>query len=134
MSALPQNHDDRSLGQLFSDLMNETRTLVHQEIDLAKTELKDNATFAGRNAGIAGAGAAVLLIGSLPVIAGLVIALGHVIGYATSSFIVGAVILVIGAVMLMKGINALKSRSLAPQQTTAQVKETKEWAKDQIRR
>lgn len=134
MSALPENHTDRSLGQLFSDLMNETRTLVQKEVELAKTEMKENAAFAGRNAAVAAAGAVVLLIGVLPVVAGLVISLGHKIGYATSSFIVGALVLAVGAVLLMKGIKALKARSLAPQQTTAQIKETKEWAKDQIRR
>lgn len=132
MSALP--HDDRSLGQLFGELMNETRTLVRQEIALAKTELKENAAFAGRNAGIAAAGGAILLVGILPVLAGIVISLGHKIGYATSSFLVGALVLAAGAVLLMKGLKALKARSLAPQQTTAQVKETKEWAKHQIRR
>jgi threonine/homoserine/homoserine lactone efflux protein len=132
MSALP--HDDRSLGQLFSELMNETRTLVRQEIALAKTEVKENAAFAGKNAGIAAAGGAIVLVGLLPVIAGIVISLGHKIGYATSAFLVGALVLAAGAVLLMKGIKALKARSLAPQQTTAQVKETKEWARHQIRR
>jgi len=133
MSALP--HDDpRSLGELFGELMNETRTLVRQEVELAKTELKENASWAGRNAGIAAAGGMTLLIGLLPILAGIVIALGHKIGYATSSFIVGAIVAAVGAVLLMKGLKALKARSLAPQQTTAQVKETKEWAKDQIRR
>lgn len=133
MSALPQD-DPRSLGQLFSELMNETRTLVRQEVELAKTELKENASYAGRNAGIAAAGGMTLLIGLLPILAGIVISLGHKIGYATSAILVGAIVAAVGAVLLNKGLKALKARSLAPQQTATQVKETKAWAKDQLHR
>ena len=34
--------DGRSLGQLFADLSRETRTLIQQEIHLAKAELGEN--------------------------------------------------------------------------------------------
>lgn len=133
MSALP--HDDsRSTGQLFSDLMNETRTLIQQEVTLAKTELSEKAAWAGRNAGIAAAGGVILLLGALPVIAGIVIALGHQIGYATSAFIVGVLLLIVGAVLVMKAMKAFKEQPLGPEQTTAQLKETKQWAKAQMHR
>jgi hypothetical protein len=130
MNAVP---NDKSLGQLFSDLVAETRTLVRQEVALARTEVTENAKRAGRHVGVAAAGALVLLLGALPIIAGLVIALGHQIGYATSAFIVGVIFVAIGAVVTMKALNALKSESLKPEQTTQQIKETKEWAKQQVR-
>jgi VIT1/CCC1 family predicted Fe2+/Mn2+ transporter len=126
-------HDDKSLGQLVGDLVTETRTLITQEIQLAKTEVSEKVSFVGRNATSAAIGGFVALLGALPIIAGIVIALGHKIGYATSSFIVGAVFVIIGAVLIMKAVNALKSTPLAPEQTKAQIKETKEWAKDQMR-
>jgi hypothetical protein len=131
MSAVPQ---EKSLGQLFSELADETRTLVRQEINLAKTEVTEKAAFVGRNAGYAAAGALVLLVGVLPILAGIIIALGHKIGYATSSFIVGIVFVAIGAFLVIKALNALKSNSLAPVQTTTQVKETTQWMKEQVRR
>ena len=132
MSAVPHD-DNRSIGQLFSDLVSETRTLVQQEVALAKTELSEKASWAGKNAGLAAAGGVILLLGALPIIAGIVIALGHQIGYATSSFIVGVLFLIVGAVLVMKAMKAFKEQPLAPKQTTAQLKETKEWAKEQIR-
>ena len=132
MSAIPRN-DERSLGQLFGELVNETRTLIRQEVALAKTELSDKASWAGKNAATAAAGGLILLLGALPILAGIVISLGHKIGYATSSFLVGIVFAAIGAVLVMKAIKAFRSESLAPRQTAAQVKETKEWAKEQIR-
>ena len=131
MSAVRQ--DEKSLGQLFSELADETRSLVRQEIALAKTEVTEKATFAGKNAGLAAAGGFVLLIGALPILAGIIIALGHKIGYATSSFIVGIVFVAIGAFLVTKALNAFKTHSLAPVETTAQVKETTQWMKQQVR-
>ena len=131
MSAIRE--DERSIGQLFGELAEETRTLLRQEIALAKTEMSEKAAFAGRNAGYAAAGGLVILMGALPVIAGIVIALGHAIGYATSAFVVGIVLIVIGAVLTMKALKAFKSQPLAPVETQRQLRETKEWAKEQIR-
>lgn len=131
MTAFPQ--DQRSLGQLFQELIAETRTLVRQEVALAKTELTDKASFVGKNAAMIAAGGLVVLMGALPVIAGIVIALGHKIGYATASFLVGILFVVVGAVIAMKAIGAMKKTPMAPQQTVAQVKETKTWAKEQMR-
>ena len=125
--------DEKSLGQLFSELAGETRTLIRQEIALAKTEVGEKAAFVGRNAGFAAAGAMVVLLGALPIIAGIIIALGHKIGYATSSFIVGIIFIVIGAVLVMKALSALKKNSLVPVQTTTQMKETSQWMKEQVR-
>ena len=126
-------NENKSLGELFSELAAETRTLVRQEVSLAKTELTEKATFVGKNAAYAAAGGMVVLMGALPIIAGIVIALGHVIGYATSAFIVGVVLIIIGAVLTMKAVKALKSEPLAPVQTQNQLKETKQWATEQVR-
>lgn len=125
--------DDKSLGQLFSDLMAETRTLVRQEVDLAKTEVSQKAAFVGRNAAIIGTGAMVLLMGALPIIAGIIISVGHKLGYATSAFIVGTLLVVIGVVLVNKGRSALKSTPTGPVETKATVKETTQWMKEQMR-
>lgn len=131
MTAIP--NDNKSLGQLFGDLLTETRTLVRQEIALAKTEMSGKAAFVGKHAGVAGAGVLVILLGALSIVAGLIIAVGHKIGYATSAFIIGVLFAIAGAVLVMKALNALKTQSMAPQQTADQLKETNQWAKDQIR-
>jgi hypothetical protein len=131
MSAVMQ--DEKSLGQLIGDLAGETRTLVRQEIDLAKTEMTEKAAFVGKNAGAAATGGMVVLMGALPIIAGIVIALGHQIGYATAAFIVGVVLVAIGAFMTLKALKALKSEPLAPVKTKTQLKETTQWAREQIR-
>ena len=132
MSAVLRD-EQKSLGQLIGDLTEETRTLVRQELELAKTEMTEKATFVGKNAAKIAAGGVVALLGALPIIAGIIIALGHKIGYATSAFIVGIVLLAIGAIVAMSAMKALKSEPLAPVKTQTQLKETKEWAKEQMR-
>jgi hypothetical protein len=43
--------EERPLGELFSDLVNETTTLVRNEVALAKVELTQKASTVGRNIG-----------------------------------------------------------------------------------
>jgi hypothetical protein len=125
--------EDRSLGQLLGDLVTETRTLVRQELELAKTEVTQKASYVGRNAAFAAAGGLVIIAGFLTLIAALVIVLGHKVGYGTAAFIVGIVVAGIGAALTMKGINAIKSMPVAPQQTQAQLQETKQWLTQQTK-
>ena len=40
---------DRSIGELFAELANESGQLIRQEIALAKVELSEKATIVGRN-------------------------------------------------------------------------------------
>jgi hypothetical protein len=135
MTAIPGERfrqlDDRSLGSLFSELVTETRTLIRQEVDLAKTEMTQKATVAGKNAGKIAAGGVVAFIGSLPLVAALVIGLGHLIGYGWAALLVGLVITGIGAFLVMNGIKTMKATSLAPVETKAQLQETKQWLQDQ---
>ena len=42
--------DERSIGDLFSELANETGTLIRQEVALAQAEITQKATDAGKNA------------------------------------------------------------------------------------
>ena len=125
--------EEQSLGQLFSELAVETRMLVRQEIDLAKTEVTEKVAFVGRNAAFAAAGAMVLLMGALPLIAALIIGLGHAIGYGWASLLVGVLLVITGAVLVMKAKSAFQHTNLKPIQTTAQIKETTQWAKEQMK-
>ena len=46
--------DERSLGQIVSDVSTDLATLLRQEMELAKTELKQEMTKAGAGAGMLG--------------------------------------------------------------------------------
>ncbi|RKT76843.1 putative superfamily III holin-X [Terracoccus luteus] len=69
MSTPPTDQDDRSIGELLGAVGQDLTTLLRQEVELAKAEVKQSATRAGAGAGmLGGAGVAahfVLLFVSL---------------------------------------------------------------------
>ena len=48
MMQQPMTKEDRSIGDLFSELANETGTLIRQEVSLAQAEMTKKATDAGK--------------------------------------------------------------------------------------
>lgn len=100
-----------SLGDLLGDVTRDMSTLMRQEVELAKVELKQTATRAGKGAGmLAGAGVAghfVLLFLSLA----LWWALGNVMGLGWSAVVVAVIWGIVAAVLAAMGrkeLNAIK--------------------------
>lgn len=123
--------DDRSLGELFSDLTKEMGTLVRQEVQLAKTEMTDKAASYGKDAGFIGAGAAIAYAGFLAIILAIILLLGLAIPMWVSALIIGVVVAAIGAFLILNGYNRLKSTTPAPTQTIDTLKEDARWMKEQ---
>jgi Putative Actinobacterial Holin-X, holin superfamily III len=92
-----------SVGELFSEVAEDLSTLMRQEVELAKAELRQSATRAGKGAGLlAGAGVSghmVLLFASVAAWWGL----GDAIGHGWSALIVAAIWLVIAAALGLMG-------------------------------
>jgi hypothetical protein len=128
-----QGRDERSLGELFSTLAQDTSTLVRQEMTLAKTEMSQKASRAGKDVGFLAAGGAVAYAGLLAILAGAIILLGQVIPMWLSAILVGLVVAGVGYFLVRKGLDALKREDLAPRQTIETLKEDQQWAKDQTR-
>jgi xanthine/uracil permease len=131
-----QGRDDRSIGELFAELAQESATLVRQEVQLAKTEMSQKASRVGKDVGFLAVGGAVAYAGLLAIVAGLIFLLGDLdfVPLWLSAFVVGIVVAVVGYFLVRKGLDALKQEDLAPQETINTLKEDKEWAKDQTDR
>lgn len=100
-----------SLGDLLGEVTRDMSTLMRQEVELAKVELKQSATRAGKGSGmLAGAGVAghfVLLFLSLA----LWWALGNVMGLGWSAVVLAAIWGIVAAVLAARGrkeLNAIK--------------------------
>jgi hypothetical protein len=124
---------ERSLGELFGDLAQQTTTLVRDEVRLATTEMTHKATEAGKDVGLIAGGAAVAHAGALAVIAGLIIALAQVIAAWLAALIVGVVIAGVGYALAQKGLTALKRLDPVPRATVQTLKEDKLWAQSQLK-
>ena len=103
--------ESTSLGDLLGEVTRDMSTLMRQEVELAKVELKQSATRAGKGTGmLAGAGVAghfVLLFLSLA----LWWALGTVMGLGWSGVVVAVIWAVVAAVLAAMGrkeLNAIK--------------------------
>ena len=110
-----QKADNASLGELLGDVTRDLSTLMRQEVELAKAELKQSATKAGKGSGmLAGAGVAghfVLLFLSL----GLMFALGALMPLGWAAVIVAVIWGIIAAVLASIGRKELKQVKGLPQ-------------------
>lgn len=122
---------DRSLGDLFSELTHEMTTLVRQEVSLAKTEMSKKAADVGKDIAFLAAGGALAYAGLLAIIAAIIIGVAHVLPWWLSALLVGVVVAAIGGFLVWKGIDNLKQVELAPTTTLDTLKEDKAWAQDQ---
>jgi len=131
---MQQSRNERSLGELFSDLTRDMGTLVRQEVDLARTEMTRQASKAGKDVASMAVGGAVAYAGFLAIVAAIILALGALgLPLWVSALIVGIVIAGIGYVLIQRGRDALKKVNVAPRQTVETLKEDAEWAKEQTR-
>jgi hypothetical protein len=113
--ATSTGRDDRSVGELVSEVSRDLSTLIRQEIELAKAEATQSAKRAGKGAGMFGgagvAGHMVLLFLSLA----LWWALGTVMGGGWSGLIVAALWAVVAAVLAARGRSEIKAVEGLPQ-------------------
>src|SRR3712207_9481201 len=91
-----QEKDDRSIGELFSELSGETTALLRQEAQLAKAEMTQKASRVGKNVGFLVVGGVVAYTGVLALVAAGIILLGQAIPYWLSALIFGLVIAAVG--------------------------------------
>ena len=112
---VPSSDTRPSVGELFSEVAEDLSTLMRQEVELAKAELRQSATRAGKGAGLlAGAGFGgymVLLFASIAAWWGI----GDAIGHGWSALIVAAIWLIVAAVLGLLGRREISAVPGVPQ-------------------
>lgn len=134
VNAEPVAKDERSLGDLFSELASETSTLVREEVALAQVELTNKATKAGKNIGYLVVGGAVLYAALLIILAAVIFTIAwlFVIPVWIPALIVGLIVAGVGYWMVSSAIDELKKMNYVPEQTVETLKEDAEWLKNQV--
>lgn len=130
---MERKDDARPLGELFAELSRESKTLLRQEMELAKTEIAHKVIHALKDLVAMGAGLAVGYTALLVLVAALVLAIGEVLPLWASALIVGVGLSVIALILVMKGRNDLKREPVTPEKTAESIKETAQWAKAQMK-
>jgi hypothetical protein len=132
MNKAVQMKEDRSIGELFSELANETSTLIRQEVALAQTEMTAKLTTAGKNAAFVAAGGAVGFAAFLALLAAVVAGLSYFMPIWLSALIVAVVVGAVAFYLISSSLAALKGANLAPNETVSTLKEDARWLKNQV--
>jgi uncharacterized membrane protein YqjE len=123
---------DKSLGQLFGELSSEFSGLMQTQVELAKVELREEASKVGDAAkmfgGAAVSGYMALLLLSFAAAWGLATVMNEGLAF----LIVGAVYGVVALVMYAQARKRAEKLDLVPKQTVASFKEDVEWARQKM--
>lgn len=130
-SAAPGTSDERSLGDIVADLSQDLTTLVKQELDLARTELKEEATKAGKGAGLLGGAGVAALIMLLLASFALAFLLDNWMPVELAFLITTLVWAVIAAVLAIRGRSAIRQINPQLPETQQTLKEDAAWARAQ---
>jgi hypothetical protein len=125
---------DVSVGELVGQVTSDLSTLMRQELELAKAEIKVEVRKSGKAAGMlggaGGAGYFALLFLSLTI----AFALGKLFGNDLGALALGALVVTViygiaAALLYMRGRRELQQVSPTPTQTVETLKEDVQWAK-----
>jgi hypothetical protein len=121
---------DKSLGELFSDLTAETGRLVRQEMQLAKTEAREEIRRAGRGGAMLGGAALGAWLALLFASLALAWLLDQGMPRALAFLIVAVVWGVVAAILAARGKGEMKQVQPVPM-TVDTLKEDVQWARTQ---
>jgi len=125
---------DRPIGELMRELSQQTTTLVKQELDLAKAEMREKGKRAGVGIGMWGAAGVVALLALGALTAFFILVLDEVMPDWLAALIVAAAYGAVAGVLYLQGRDRVEEAgSPVPEQTVETLKEDVQWAKDQTR-
>ena len=121
---------EASLGELLSEMTSDLSTLLRKEVELAKTEARDEIGQAGKAAAMLGAAGLAGWLALLMLSLAAAWLLDQALNTALSFAIVGVVWAIVAAILSTTGKRRLTSLQTLPQ-TKETIKEDVEWARTQ---
>ena len=120
-------HD--TIGGLIRGILTDLKTLIQEEIALARVEFREQAGKARATALSFGMAASALIFGAAFLLIAIAMAIAELAGWPLwSGFLIVAVLLaVIGFVALSSGRRKLRTLQAVQQQTVMRLKENSEW-------
>ncbi len=121
--------DERPVGELLSELTRSVQTLIRKEVELAKVEMKEQASRAGKGAALLAVGGVGGFVALLLVSFAAAWGLAEVIATGLAFLVVGVLYLVVAVPLLLAGKKKLEMVKPVPRQTVETLKEDAETAK-----
>jgi Putative Actinobacterial Holin-X, holin superfamily III len=121
---------ETSVGELIGNISNDLSQLFRKEVELAKAELRQEASKAGKAAGLLGGAGFAGYLAVVLLSFALVFALGNVMDLGWAALIVAVIWAIIGAVLYVNGRKKLKNVDPVPRRTVDTIKEDAQWLKN----
>lgn len=128
----PEQGSPDGIGAMLGGLLKDLQDLVRGEVALAKAEIKEDVSSAGKGVAALAAAAFLGLTGFVFLMLGLTYLLNIWMRMWIAAAIVGGVLVLVAAVLGMSGKKQLSASNLKPEQTIDSLKEDQQWAKQQI--
>jgi hypothetical protein len=133
VTAVPASDDrtttaDASLGELVATATRDLSSLMRQEVELAKVEIKRDVVAAGKGAGGLGAAGFAAALGLVFLSIAAAFALGRVVPLGAGFLIVGGGYLLAAAVAALVGVKSFRKMA-PPAKTIETLKDDATWAK-----
>jgi hypothetical protein len=122
-----------SLGEIISDISDGLSQLFRKEVELAKAEIRVEATKAGKAAGMFGGAGLAGWLTAIMLSFALTFGLGNVMDLGWAALIVAVIWAVIAAVLFFVARGRAKDVSPMPRQTVETLKEDAKWLKNPTR-
>lgn len=124
---------DTGVVGLLRELADDTRTLVQQEIALAKLEATQTVKRVVVDSAWIGAGVAIIAVGALCLVLALALGLGALLdSYWLGTLITGAILFLLGALFAWKGVRDLQKGGFAPTETVESLQADRAWAEREM--
>jgi len=122
--------ENTSIGELLGNISGDLSQLFRQEVELAKAELKQEASKAGKAAGFLGVAGFAGYLAVVLLSFALVFALANVMDAGWAALIVAVLWGIVGAVLYSSGRKKLKTVDPVPHRTVDTLKEDATWLKN----
>jgi hypothetical protein len=132
---LSGTHQESHVRDLLKQLAGDGSDLVRSEVALAKLEMREMARELAADSAKVGIAIGIALSGGLVLMAAAVIGLGYALDgrFGLAALVIGAVMLIVGALLARGGIEGLRNMPRKPEQTVRRLQRDKQWAKHELR-
>jgi Flp pilus assembly protein TadB len=125
--------NSRSMADVLEDIVANVQTIIRSEVRLAKTEITEQATKAGRAAGMMAGGAVAALFTVWLLLLTILFALATVIPMWSAALLLFVLMAAATAVLITASKKRFKAVHAKPEKTIESVKENVQWVKSQTK-
>ncbi|MER7368241.1 phage holin family protein [Nonomuraea wenchangensis] len=122
--------EEPTIGQLVGEIGEDISKLFRQEVALAKAEIRQEATKAGKAAGLLGGAGFAASMTALLLTLAVMFGLGNVMDLGWAAFIVAVIWAIAADVLYTTGRTRMREVEPKPEQTIETLKEDAQWARD----